>query len=257
MPRPPRTRSEMDIYHVMIRGMDRLQLFYDDADKKAFLSRLSLYREECDLAVYSWCLMGNHVHLLLKADMVALSDAMKRLQLSYAHYYNAKYDRIGYLFQDRFKSKPIEDEAYFFQVLRYIILNPAESGDSYREWTSFNETVGGRGLVDSDFVISHFGESRPEALKAFIGFIEGALLLPREERMKPDQGRRRIKDSEAIVMIREETGSADCAALCDMEKGERNVIVGRLRENGLTIRQISRLTGLSRGIVERATRRTS
>lgn len=253
MPRTPRKQSATDIYHVMIRGMDRLQLFYDDADRKIFLERLAFYREECGIAIYAWCLMGNHVHLLLKADLCVLSHVMKKIQLSYSHYYNAKYDRKGYLFQDRFKSKPVENESYFLEVLRYIILNPTEAGSSYKDWTSFNETIDGAGLIDGEYVISHFGENRPRALKAFIEFISTS---SQNERIGLDQCKSHIKDAEAIAVIREEVGGCNCAALCDMGISERNAVVRRLREKGLSIRQISRLTGLNRGIIQKASRRT-
>ncbi len=110
MPRAARVISESDIYHVMLRSINRMQLFYDDDDRHEFIERLIRYKERFKFSLLAWSLMGNHVHLLIKSQKADLSSIMKRLALSYSHYYRAKYDWQGYLFQDRYRSEPVEDD---------------------------------------------------------------------------------------------------------------------------------------------------
>ena len=168
MPRAAREKSESDVYHVMVRGIDRTNLFYDEEDRHEFLRRLKRYRDECGFAVYAWCLMSNHAHLLMKVDSNELAKAMKRLLLSYSHYFNTKYERIGYLFQDRYKSKPVHDDTYFLTVLRYIIRNPLEVGEDVAHWTSFHETCGGGEIVDRDYVLGLFSDNHEPPLKGVV-----------------------------------------------------------------------------------------
>jgi REP element-mobilizing transposase RayT len=104
MPRIARTKSESGIYHVMLRGINQTQLFYDDDDRKAFIEVLERYRHECRFKLYAYSLMGNHVHLLLKEEGTGLADIIKRIALSYSARFNRKYERNGYLFQGRYKS---------------------------------------------------------------------------------------------------------------------------------------------------------
>ena len=123
----------------MVRGINQTQLFYGDEDRRAFMERLRRYKLECGFMLHAWCLMGNHVHLLVEEGRIDLSSMMKKILLSYSHYFNRKYDRRGYLFQDRYKSKPIEGDEYLLSVVRYIHRNPLEVGQTTAYWTSFDE----------------------------------------------------------------------------------------------------------------------
>ena len=249
MPRTSRRRSESDIYHVMIRGINQVQLFYDDEDRGAFLDRLERYKRECGFALYAWCLMGNHVHLLLKVDFGALSAVMKRLQLSYSSYYDRKYDRSGYLFQDRFRSKPVDGDAYFLAALRYIHRNPLEAGGKVDDWTSYNEYVQAPSIADTDFALMMLADGESPAVGAFRELVEG----DREPGLSCGfEGSRRRSDAEAKEAICRLAGVDHCQQLCDMERESQRYVLGRLRASGLSIRQIARLTGLNRNTVERA-----
>lgn len=248
MPRTSRRKSESGIYHVMIRGINQVQLFYDDEDRKAFLSRLERYKNECELSLYAWCLMGNHAHLLVKAEMSALSAIMKRLQLSYSSYYNRKYERSGYLFQDRFKSKPVDGDAHFLATLRYIHRNPLEASGKINEWTSFDEYTGSPSITDTGFALSMFADEKNLAIGAFRELVEGdnepGLSCGFEEP-------HRLGDAEAKEIICRVAAVEHCQQLCDMDRENQRGIIRELRASGLSIRQIARLTGLSRNIVER------
>lgn len=115
MPRRPRKISGSGIYHVMIRGINKMQIFNDDADNIQFLHFLE-YTQTDDFQILAYCLMGNHAHLLIrtsKNSIEALETGMKSLCIRYAAYYNRKYERIGTLFQDRYKSQPVTTVGYF------------------------------------------------------------------------------------------------------------------------------------------------
>ena len=127
MPRQPRRKSESGIYHIMLRGINQQTIFEDDADYRRFLDTLEKYKAVSGYTVFAYCLMSNHVHLLLKVADEDLDMIMKRIGGSYVFWYNWKYSRRGHLFQDRFKSEPVETDPYFLAVLRYIHQNPVKA----------------------------------------------------------------------------------------------------------------------------------
>lgn len=110
MPRQARKKSCSNIYHLMMRGINRQVIFEDNDDYKRFLDTLIRFKGKCDYTIYAYCLMSNHVHLLLKVGQEPLEKVMRRICASYVRWYNYKYERIGYLFQDRFKSEVVENE---------------------------------------------------------------------------------------------------------------------------------------------------
>ena len=107
--------------HIIVRGIGKQILFEDDSDRRTYLSFLKKYRGETEITIFAYCLMENHVHLLIQDRNGAAPLFMKKMGVSYAQYYNRKYDRIGHLFQDRYKSERIEDDAYLLTVFRYIL----------------------------------------------------------------------------------------------------------------------------------------
>ena len=250
MPRAARTASDHDMYHVMARGINQVQLFYDDEDRRAFIERLWRYRDACGILVCSWCLMANHVHLLVCSTLPTLSGFMKRLQLSYSHYYDNRYDRQGYLFQGRFRSVPIESEAQLLSVVRYIHRNPIEVGLGVSDWTSFDDIANARGSTDCELVLSLFAEDRQQAGLAFSRFVSNGEAT--DPVFSEANARRRIRDEDATRIIMEAAGTASCQAVCDLDAPARDAVVAMARARGLTVRQIARLTGLNRGVVLRA-----
>ena len=112
MPREARMKSESGIYHVMMRGINQQLILEDDEDNIKFLRVLKDYKEVCEYKIIAYCLMGNHIHLLIKEEKETLEHIFKRICGKYVYWYNGKYSRVGHLFQDRFKSEPIEDEKY-------------------------------------------------------------------------------------------------------------------------------------------------
>src|SRR5699024_7538730 len=126
--RKARKKSRNGIYHIIMRGVNQQTIFEEDNDRQRFLDTLTRYKEISKYKIYSYCLMDNHIHLLWgESEEESVSEAMKRICSSYVHWYNAKYERTGHLFQERFKSENVEDKRYFLTVLRYIHQNPVKA----------------------------------------------------------------------------------------------------------------------------------
>lgn len=156
MPRAPRQKSESGIYHIMLRGINQQVIFEDEEDYQKFIETIKTYKAVSGYKVFAYCLMSNHIHLLLKVEKEDVDLIIKRIAGSYVYWYNWKYYRRGHLFQDRFKSEPVEDETYFLTVLRYIHQNPMKVGfniDEY-EFSSYNEYIKKGNLVDTESALS-------------------------------------------------------------------------------------------------------
>lgn len=125
MSRHNREKSSTGFYHVMVRGINKNNLFLEDDDKKYYLKVLADKKEQCNFLLPAYCLMDNHVHMLIKEQKSALPDIMKRVNVSYAGYFNRKYNRVGPFFQGRYKSEVIEDEKYFQKILFAFCLSEA------------------------------------------------------------------------------------------------------------------------------------
>lgn len=128
MARKLRVEYEGAIYHVVIRGVDRRRLFDDEADRERLVGRLSAYAVEYGVRVYLYCLMTNHVHLLVETPQANLGRFMHRLQTAYTVYYNRRHGRAGHLFQGRYKAILVEGDEYLLKLSRYIHLNPVHVG---------------------------------------------------------------------------------------------------------------------------------
>src|SRR6266540_25731 len=124
MPRHAREKCESGIYHIILRGINRQSIFHDDEDYQRFIETMDRVKNPNKFELYGYCLMGNHVHILLHEQKDEIATIMKRVGVSYARWYNWKYDRVGHVFQDRYKSEVVEDERYLMSLLQYIHNNP-------------------------------------------------------------------------------------------------------------------------------------
>jgi putative transposase len=251
MPREARKKSRSGIYHIMLRGINRQTIFEDDEDKARFIETLKKYKEVSNYKLYSYCLMDNHIHLLLKESEETISEAIKRISSSYVYWYNMKYERCGHLFQERFKSENVESKAYFLTVLRYIHQNPIKAGLTrnifeYR-WTSINEYVSEANLVDVELGLKLFSSDRKAATKLFINYLHEYS----DDRCLDDKVKVRTSDHEVREYLYK-IGIPDITALQQMEKDKRDVALTKLKEiNGVTVRQLSRITGISKSVIQR------
>ena len=167
MARHNRTPSKTGCYHVMLRGNDKMDIFLDDQDRATFLKILDKKNKEVGCDIFAYCLMDNHIHLVIRENMQEeslkpISLLMKKIGISYVYYFNAKYERLGTLFQDRFKSEIIENDRYVLAAVRYTLQNPWKAGivkkiEDYK-WSSVNEYLNGKSIItDINFVYSYFG----------------------------------------------------------------------------------------------------
>ncbi len=121
MPRRARLKSASGIYHIMLRGANKQEIFHDDEDCRYFLTTIKRYKVISGMDIYGWCLMNNHVHLLLKEGQEEIATTMKRIGVTYVYHYNCKYKTVGHLFQDRFKSENVEFITNCF-VIKWMLI---------------------------------------------------------------------------------------------------------------------------------------
>ncbi len=124
MARLARVEYEGAIYHVTVRGNQRRKIFNDDRDRGRFIQKLEEYAEVFQVRLYAFCLMSNHVHLVLETALPNLGRFMHRLQTAYTVFYNTRHRLAGHLMQGRYKAKPVEGDDYLLKLMRYVHLNP-------------------------------------------------------------------------------------------------------------------------------------
>ena len=246
MARVSRQIAESGIYHVVMRGNGQQIIFADDADRVRFLElcRNLLGGGEEKVGVLAWCLMDNHVHILLQGEMERISAALQNVCSRYALYFNKKEGRSGHLFQDRFWSSPIEDDAYLLEAVRYIHANPKAAGicrlEEYR-WSSYAAYTRGLGskLTETATVLDMMGGT--EAFESF------SRELPRLAYRF--EGGSRIPDCEAASAAALALGGMGADDVKTLPVHERAKALADLRSVGLSVRQIQRLTGVGRNAI--------
>lgn len=142
MPRKAREVSSTGFYHVILRGINQEAIFNKSANKRKVIYTIIEKQEDNPIEIYGYCIMNNHIHMLVRGDISMLSTFISCVSITYAMYYNRVNDRVGYVFQNRYKSYPIEKEDYFWTCLRYIHNNPVKAKlcktpEDYK-WSSFN-----------------------------------------------------------------------------------------------------------------------
>ena len=140
MPRAKRHLVNEGIYHVMIRGVNKQIIFKEDKDRQMFIRIMKYCIKKYNCIVYAYCLMNNHVHILLEDKNFSISEFMQYLECIYAEEFNKKYKRVGHLFQDRFKSIYVYDDNYLLRLIRYIHRNPEKAEICKTEeyiWSSY------------------------------------------------------------------------------------------------------------------------
>lgn len=242
MPRQARQRSDTGIYHVIQRGIDRMAIFYDDDDRQMYLNFLKLHISG-HFKIYCYCLMGNHVHLLVKSD--TLSAEMHHFASLYAIRFNHKYDRYGYLFQNRFKSEAIENETYFLQCFRYILRNPVKAAicskpsdypwSSYRFYYTLTD-----GWVDTGFLDTFFHSKQD---------FEEFIALDTPERCLDIDQFSRPTDQEIKQIFTQKLNGKQWDDLSISEKKE---LLRKLKyETNTGLRQLARITRTGYNIIRR------
>lgn len=244
MAREPRKTSSTGYFHVIVRGVGKQILFENDKDYGYYLGLLEKYSDETKVVVCAYCLMENHVHLLVHDTNNELAEFMKKMGVCYAAYYNGKYERTGHLFQDRFLSEAVETREYMLTVFRYILNNPAAAGlcpASEYLWSSYRLYGASESFVNTTLLENWIGDW--ERYEAFIDEKNYDQCL---EYMSEKKG-----DEWAKGKLRSVLGLESGVMIKTYEKCCRDEALRKLKEAGLSSRQIERLTGIGRSIIQR------
>ena len=229
----------------MLRGINQQQIFEDWEDYEKFLEVLKDCKVICEFKLFAYCLMGNHIHLLIQEGTESLEQVFKRLCGRFVYWYNVKYRRAGHLFQDRFKSEPVDSDDYFFTVLRYIHQNPTKAGLCKRvedyAYSSYMEYFNESSRVDRDYVLNLM------TIDEFVGLNQQSTDTVCMD--IADKPLVRVTDEQAKLLIQKISKCENASEFQDLDLDQRNKYLKKLREKGLSIRQLSRLTGISFSVI--------
>ncbi len=202
MPRSARIDIPGLLQHVIVRGIERSDIFLDDDDRALFLERFSKLLVETGTECIAWSLMTNHFHLLLRPRSSKLSSFMRRLLTGYAVVFNLRHDRSGHLFQNRYKSIVCEEDSYLLELVRYIHLNPLRAGlvgsisalDSYK-WSGHAVIMGQGSLPgqDVDRLLLMFGNRKKNARMKYRDFVSDGISLGKRDELVGGGLRRYLK----------------------------------------------------------------
>ena len=181
MPRKARIDAAGALHHIIVRGIERRKIFWDDEDREAFVNRLGKVIIETHTDCFAWALIPNHVHLLLRTGLTPITTVMRRLLTGYAVQFNRRHRRHGHLFQNRYKSILCQQDPYLLELVRYIHLNPLRAGmvKDYKSLKGFK--YGGHcALLDkcshdwqnTDYVLSLFDKTVSKARHLYSRFVE-------------------------------------------------------------------------------------
>lgn len=181
MPRTARQRLDGAIYHVMSRSISEVQLFKTNEDKEKYLFLIKEYQYIYNFKIYAYCLMNNHVHLIMDCNGANISKIMHCINFKYARYFNTVHNRHGHLFQDRFKSKIVRDNRYLLALSAYIHNNPSdipgyESSPEKYPYSSLAIYLGLRkdklSVIDGNLILSLFGKGKKNSKLRYMRFVK-------------------------------------------------------------------------------------
>ncbi|WP_407402543.1 transposase [Sodaliphilus sp.] len=247
MPRRSRVFSTTGVYHVMLRGIDRRDIFRDNQDRGKFLKVLRSVTEPVDsnnkplpsyCMIHAYCLMDNHVHLLIAEGNETIGEVMKRILVSYVSYFNKRYERLGPLFQGRYRSEPVEDAGYFIKLLRYIHQNPVAaemvaSPDAY-EWSSWHEYAGTLGMPAVCARSFPFTGIQWDEIKELVLKVSAEVRLNKVHKS-------RLTDSEARRLVEQVCQGIE---LREMPRSKRAMHAKSIIDAGVSMRQLARIAAL-------------
>lgn len=178
MARKPRIEFPGGLYHIITRGNRREEVFLDDSDYKRYLDLLSHYHNRYNFLLYAYVLMPNHTHLLIEQNETPISKIMQGINQSYTQYFNKRYNKVGHLFQGRYKALLCDKDGYLLVLVRYIHLNPVRAHivkmpEDY-VWSSHNAYIGDKkqDFVDKNFVLIMFSRNRRTSIMRYIQFMK-------------------------------------------------------------------------------------
>ena len=212
--RMPRRLLLSEINHIMLRGIGHMDLFIKEGDFQQFLNTLVRFKSQSDVMIPAYCLMDNHIHILLKAPPEEVPLFLKRIEVSYAYYFNGTYGHTGHIFQNRYKSEAINDHDYLYAALKYILLNPEAAGIC--KWTEYSWSsahcylmnIDDR-ITDAAFVLNMIG-----GRDAFLNLMTNHNNMSSICFAEPEYNRRVIDDQSAALIV-EQIKNADATTIAN------------------------------------------
>jgi putative transposase len=178
MNRPLRLEFPGALYHVTARGDHHGLIFIDDADRKKWLSIMGLVSSRFNFHVHAYCQMGNHYHVVIETIEGNLSHGMRQLNSLYSQHFNRRYERVGHVFQGRYKGILVHKDSHLLELGRYIALNPVRAGLVSQagewQWSHYNAAIGVSAAPEwlvIDWLLSQFSPYRDRAVDAYRTFV--------------------------------------------------------------------------------------
>ena len=250
----------------MLRGNERKDIFIDEEDKEKFIKTVIKKKANKAFKLYAYCLMDNHLHLVIKEQKETISQIIKKIATSYAYYFNNKYKRVGHLFQDRYKSETIEDEAYLLSAIRYVHHNPEKAGITKKEkykWSSYPNYIDilnhHREIPEIKEILEMFSSDIERALKEFIHYsnqYEEKNFLEMEETVKSEIDEENVNEYingylQSRNLKKEDLKRKEHAKL------KEDLIQKLTKRSNLSKRKIAILIGVNRETVRRVSEEPS
>jgi len=249
-----RQKSNSGIYHIIVRGINKQDIFYDKQDYSKFIKEISNTKGKYQYELYAYCLMPNHVHLEIKDNRNFLESIMRSLMVAYVSYFNKKYERVGHLFQDRYLSKRVETDKYVLDLQRYIHQNPEKAGIAKKEeyrWSSYKEYLAKEGITDTKYVMQLFNMD-VNKFKEYNSNYEYDINTTQELEMI-----RRLTDEQAKEIIQKVLQIENLQEIQKYNKKAREGILSELKcIDDISCAQIARVIGLNKKMIERYMRRS-
>lgn len=264
MPRQPRRKSHSNVYHCMLRGINKQDIFFDRQDYLKFQNIIKKTKKTFFYQLYSYVLMPNHIHLEIKDENQKLSQIIHSMATSYANYFNKKYKRVGHLFENRFQSKNVENSYYMLNLVRYIHQNPTKAGISEMDkycWSSYSEYFQKENLkdknriVDTEDILLMFSPEteKEQSKKEFFEFNNKTQKFQDSIELLEYEMRSKLTDEEVIYFIKEELGIYNIQEIQKYNTSYRDETIQKIKNiQGITYKQIARILGVNIRIVQRA-----
>ncbi|MEK6581810.1 MAG: transposase [Nitrospirota bacterium] len=182
MARPLRIEYDGAVYHVTSRGNERKNIFKDDEDRSLFLDTIKKVNEKHNWLCHAYCLMNNHYHLVIETPDGNLSKGMRQLNGVYTQAFNKRHDRVGHIFQGRYKAILVSKESHLLETCRYVVLNPvrakATGTPEEWKWSSYRSTAGlekPHPCLTIDWILGQFSTKRGFAGKKYREFVKAGI----------------------------------------------------------------------------------
>ena len=253
MAREARKESKTGYYHVMMRGNNKSMIFIQPKEKQYFKEQLQYQVDDGNISIVAYCFMDNHVHLLIHSDLQTMTEALKWINIKFAGRYNHKYDRVGHVFQDRYKSEVINTVEHLLQAIRYIHNNPVKakmvtkvsdySWSSYKSYTENEDKL--ISSEDKQMIMDLFSGS-------IVQFKKFHLEEEKNEFLEIQEDLEREREEKAMRIIRkycEKYGIIDEKELGNKIDILEEVVIELLISSHFPHRRIAELTGITRGKV--------